>query len=277
MNSIVSIGAITKIPDNATRQEWKSASEKYKQMSAQIDKIFGENTSVLIDQYFSMKGDATDWNEQQAAYKFLDIHPQIQQALDWQAKTILSDPIMSKYYASINTIESYVKSTMNSALVKKYGQNLIDMVAVYNDMKRNGLDDEAKALAKANPEIWNYFDDYYDVWLPLVDSKILELANNLKPGTMTQLMENVSYDTMQQGMQEATKEQKQYYQFTWKEWQDQMSPALARIAEDFIVDGEDINDTSQRALERLADKYGISYYELLAALQYAYPSSYQNR
>ncbi len=123
MAGIADIGAILAMPDNPTRQAWGIARDKYGDMTAALKQQFGDDILDAIDEMY----DADNKDD------YLEMNPDVQEALDFQTQYINRDPVLLQYYGGIQKIEQYYKNSTRNLLIKEFGQETYDLAQEYND------------------------------------------------------------------------------------------------------------------------------------------------
>lgn len=144
MAGMVDIGALLKMPQGATRQEWTDAKNMYQQMTDLTTQQFGATITDTIDAYYN---ETAGINRR----KFLDAHPEVQAAMTFQTDFITKNQLLYKYYGGLETLDRYWRNQMYADLDKRFPkiQTLRDQ---YNALK---IADEAAVAQynKAHPEL----------------------------------------------------------------------------------------------------------------------------
>jgi hypothetical protein len=110
MGAILNLGAALDVPSDATRSEWTEARNRYNALLRRAEERYGSDIWARVDRYLSAPGESGP--EREARRMILNQDPQIEQALDFRAREILGDPILSLYYGSIAQIENYYRNRM---------------------------------------------------------------------------------------------------------------------------------------------------------------------
>ena len=181
MAGISNMGAVLDIPDFATKQEWLFAQSQYAKMKDLTKERFGEDIQEKIDSYFDKKG-----TDQADAY--LQMHPEIGQALDYQNNFIVNDQLLSAYYSSYEKIEKYYTGKMYDEIENKLGADIYDKWDEYYALK-----DESSAKAKQyfrqHPELKQYIEMKEEMQ-NTVNSNIVRLSLHMPEGEPVNVRED---------------------------------------------------------------------------------------
>jgi hypothetical protein len=149
MGGVKQLGALLAMPKTATRNEWDAARTRY----SETFKDFSDATMQAVDTYYTEKSVSA---EQGASY--LAAHPEVAQYLTFREQAIAQDPLLFRYYGSLNFLDQYYQRIMASHALETWPG--IDKVAfAYDQVKANGGD--TKAFLVDHPELkdyWNYID-----------------------------------------------------------------------------------------------------------------------
>jgi hypothetical protein len=169
MGSIVTLGALMKIPDDATKFEWNVAKERYGMFNDYLEKTYGMNIQELISKYYEYydKGDGS-------ADELMAAHPEIEQAMNDQSSFKVSDPLVYKYYGSLNSIFNYYRGQVYDQLERKYG----DMTPVWEEYSRLQVENPRAAGAFYKRYIKAYSADKA-VLMDMANRATVSLAENL--------------------------------------------------------------------------------------------------
>jgi hypothetical protein len=262
MSGMMELGALLEVPDTAVRHEYREAAKRRAKLEDDLVDVFGEDIGVKMDMYFDKRKKSLD-----LADDYLKQYPEVADAMDFRTDTIMADDLLKKYYGSLETVRSYLRSQMFDVIEKRVGTDIGDKWNEYFDLK---LIDEKRARAyyKAHPELGKYIElrDGYDA---LIARELTSLEKYLPdkpyPLMRTDLPESLSVgqqDVMdvlgQTGLPEA-------YNYTLQDWQEIMPRPLQGLLEDYYFRGEDLPEAAVTALERVASPLGVDP-ELVLAL-----------
>lgn len=255
MAAMVDIGAIIDVPNEATRNDWLQAKNQYASMSAEGQRIFGDDIWDRVDLYYGAKGDTPQ--AQQNADNILMADPQIQQALDYKAMMVSNDPILFPYYASLTQIERYWKSLMYDEIEAQTGMDIAQVWESQEQYYRALPGAERKAYKAEHPELAIY-EDAKKKWTPIIDEKVAEFGSKLRDIPVG-IRENVQAQSMgQEGLLDFLENQgRALPQMEWQEWQGILGDSLARLVLDNAVLGEEMPKSAQGRLNTIADEMGL--------------------
>lgn len=152
MGAIKTLGANLELPDLATANEWSTASKARGEIYNQLTSKFGQATVDKMDNY--IYGNLT----KAQADAYLAANPEVQDALNFQAQSVLSNKLVASYYAT----DGLIKKDLYDKFYTK-NANAKNIVDVYDSLVNLGkTDDIAKTQAsqyrKENKPI---IDQYY--------------------------------------------------------------------------------------------------------------------
>lgn len=108
MNAMKQLGAILEMPEDTTVQEWNAARNARHAMYTRLGLEFGNPSAEdplgemrgLEDAFYALKAEDSD-----AAYEFLEAHPELE--LYWERKNelVMSDTLLLKYWSSMDLFE----------------------------------------------------------------------------------------------------------------------------------------------------------------------------
>ena len=181
MSAIADLGAMLKMPDVPTTQEWNTAKNNYQSISDQIDKripgIWQEVQAYNDIKYSGQTGADTQ------ASQFLSLHPEISQAQALREQAILADPVLSKYYGGIKTLTLYWTNSDHNFLLAKYGKDIYQKeYAYYNE---NLTPASRRLYIAQHPELKGFFKDNRTL------SDQVQLAINSFPNTCPNLQRTI--------------------------------------------------------------------------------------
>jgi len=265
MAGIVDIGALLEIPDDATKAEWRDASQRYGNLDPTLKQYYGEDITLKIEQFF-----AANREDKEAGNAYMELHPEVGDALDWKTGTMINDPILSKYYLAIDKVEGYYNGIMYDTLAKELGADIWDKWDEYNNAKLEGSQ-AARAYWKAHPELLKYIE-LRDVFSKQVADEILMVVNMLPDQASPYLRDAQAASFGQEQLLGAIQNTPVTpYEFTWDDWQGELSTPLRNLVLDKIYADEEIPEGAQNQLEEIALQLGVDYDILLQLIENSIP------
>lgn len=272
MAAMIDIGAVYAMPSDATRREWNQVKTDYRQIQEEISrelgftytreggKVTGRGVWDLISTYYDLKD-----TDKQKAEDFKAAHPEIDQAFALLNEAKISDPLLSKYYASLNTVESYYLGKMRAELAKKYGADITDKQSEYYVLAYQGKAAQ-KAFLRAHPELRAYWSAKH-AYEDQINAQILHTAA-LLPETAPGAQLRTDFGGAQNAFQQSLVEFSQGQQVpSWQEVSAQMStPLQSRIIE-YAQNGTPLSNAALKELDYLARRGG--YYDAQDLLRQA--------
>jgi hypothetical protein len=253
MAGMVDIGAILDLPDDATKGEWDIAKKHYSRMREDMKNVFGEDIHIFIDEYFDKKGES---EQRIIADAYLEHYPEVSEALDWQQTIIINDPILSKYYTSIENVVYYYRGKMYAAKDEELG----DLELVWDGWKAAKLKSqkEANAYWKEHPELERSME-LSDIYEKEIADALVRFENNLVEAAYPALRTTEPDSIGQQSLLEYLQgERTTPYDYAWEDWQAIISDPMESIVKDYAMLGEDMPDVAMDQLEYDANRLGIS-------------------
>jgi hypothetical protein len=258
MAAVVDLGAILDLPDEATTREWNAAKDGYAAMQAEMRAQFGSDIQDKIDRYFAAKKNGTEAGE-----AVLQLYPEVQQALDFQAGRVVNSPDMAPYYSSIDKIERYYKGVMYNAIEAEVGADIWDKWDEYNLAQ---LDGTQRKYWREHPELERYIelrDDYQKV----IAQAITNVAGKLKSPVFPALRDADNLSTGQQAALDAIQNPAgNPYRVSWEELSAGMSQPLQNLVLDYVYAGEELPSAAEKQLDYLAGQMGVDYDTLLVMI-----------
>ena len=243
MGAMANLGAVFKLPDGATQQDWTKARQSNKDMRDQIEKQFGKDIWDKIDQMWDLKD-----SNYSAYQRFMEDHPEIEQAQVMRSEMIMSDPRLYTYYGSISTVQEYWNGQNRAFIEQKLGKEIFAKVQDYYDLKE--IDPaEAKNFYKQN-KLWEYFDLYEQAQRE-TNKKIGETLFDLPnaPEIPNRAGEPMNVSAQQTAM----------------ELYSQLTPAMLAELQNYYQ-GEELDDYAKLRIEKLANRYDMTSDEVLQYL-----------
>jgi len=258
MAGMIDLGAILVSPDDATRAQWSQARIRYNRVYRDGEERFGGDIWDRVDAYLGAKGPSDE--EKAAAESILASDPEIGQALDFKSATVLGHPLLSRYYASLETIEGYYRGQMWNAIRDELGADIWDKWDEY--FSKEGA--ERRAYWNAHPELARY-GQIRDEWEPTVADAILRAESRLRDVTPELRLEELT------GMQASVAEgiqnrQVGYPELSWDDLQSAMGESLARLVEDNVLYGAPLSRSALTRLGIIADDLGVGDEYILLGL-----------
>lgn len=240
------LGAMLAIPDHATRQDWTAARGDYKTMQDQMKVFYGDDILDKLDEYYGME-------DRKKAKLFMDSHPEITRALDFQKQATVNNPALMEYYGGIKTLESYYKSKMYDKLYEKYGEGIAQTWSEYYALK---LTDPkaANRFKKAHPELDKYSKEKRKLEVEF-DRMIIEFAAKLPDEPRPELREDASPSNP---VQENLSSYAQQQAPTFQDWQGILGDTLTTIITTTYEQGKALPSAAQSELDRMAERYGYA-------------------
>jgi len=186
------------------------------------------------------------------ADEFKAQHPEIDEAFGMMAEAKISDPLMAKYYVSLDTIESYYAGKNRAILSEKFGKDISDKQQQYFDTGYEGKAAQ-KAYLKAHPELIRYRKEKKALESGM-NSAVLRIASQLPqaaPGA--ELREDFE---PQNATQELLAEFAGQQVPSWQEVSAPMSGPLQKRVQDYWYNGTPLPNAAIKELEYLAKNNG---------------------
>lgn len=251
MSAVLDLGAMLKMPDGATKQEWNEARDANEAIYANLKTEFGDDIWDKVNAYYELK----DTN-QQLAFQFREAHPEITGVLSRRQELLMNDPKAFEYFGSIDGVENYFNGRVRAQLKEEFG-DLAPNWAEYFDIK---LTDPAAAKQywNAHPELKAYSERkaelefesnqaYVSVASRLPEREYLELRPDFE--AMSAEQENL-----------ANQLQNPAQMPTWDEVKNvagnDFSPSMQMLIQAYYNDGTELSKGANSQLEYLASRYG---------------------
>lgn len=252
MAGIVDMSAILAAPDVATRQEWTLASTQYKQVTVSMKNLYGNDIEDKVDQYFSLKRES-----EELADGFLSSHPEVEQALDYRARTIASNPFLTAYYGGIERIVGYYKGVIYSEGEKRFGADILDVQTSYYD----GVKLTAKELSRLRA-YWDFKHKYERTeLLPRVASLATRLPDTIPASTRGTAPQSAGQTGILQELEQAPPA------IPVEVLEDALGRDAVNLIRDYVLYGEPLPTVVQRRIEQTAAQAGITESEILRLLE----------
>jgi hypothetical protein len=245
MNAVVDIGAMLKLPDTATRQEWTEASIVNNKMYDDMEKQYGAQGMALYDKWMSLGEDLDAKRELQEANPVLD------EIFDFKDGQVLSNPLLRQYYASIEAVERYHKGYMSSLLEQQFGADIYDIQDGYYDQL---TPKEQKAYKKQYPQLvkfWEAKAEYEKTVAELIATTGKALKEGLPAITRTDETNSLGQEKIMDELNQPRVPE--YYQYSYSDWMQNFQPEMQRLIEDYIYGGKDLPNVASKQLEYFAN------------------------
>lgn len=242
MAAMVDAGAMLAIPNDTTRQQWTAAKNMYSEMNKALAEEYGEDIQDKISLYFGM-------DDRKKAKLFLEMNPEVSDALDDQTAYISNNPQLMKYYGGIDTLERYYTGKMYDQLEAKFGDNITDVESGYFNIYDKA---ERKAYLRANPQLKAYWDEK-DKLKEYNLRQVVQFGNNL-PEPKPELRSDAepANPTQEELEKFAQPEQK----MSFDQWQGVIGESASSLILDYYYSGEELPKALTSNLNYMADQYG---------------------
>jgi hypothetical protein len=260
MAAVMSMAAVLEIPDDMSRSEWTDAKNAYSRMNTDAKRQFGEDILDTIDLYHREKGISYEKGE-----AFLERHPEAEQYMNWKSERVMGSPLLSAYYGGAGMIESYHRSKMYADIEKELGAEIFDIIDEYNDLKTFGEPAEVKAFNRQHKREISKYYDIKDAWTIRINQEVAKLSAQLPEGQGVSIREDI--DTTSPGAMSLSDELQPEYKPTYDDFAAQIPDRLMNLVQDYMYNGEPLQESARKQLERLAREMGYgSSDDLLQAI-----------
>jgi diguanylate cyclase (GGDEF)-like protein len=237
MAGIVDLGAMLKLPSDATQTEWNQAISQYTNFLTQSQAQYGNSVWDEVTEYYALYNP----KDSNVADTYLQNHPEVNQAIMAREQFKISNPLVYKYYGSMNTVWSYYSSWVYGELNKKYGA---DMSQKENDYYNEAL---TNPNAVKTPEMKAYdkdkialFDQANKMAVNLVDHMPLNntgyaVRPDFKPQSVDQM-----------NLRNAALPVNDYP--SWTDWQSIMSPSEQNLVMAYFTKNQPLSYSAQSQL-----------------------------
>ena len=160
MAAILDLGAMLKIPDQATRTEWNRVKGDYntdlEEIAAQVGmpyqkdargKVISRGVWDMLSHYYDLKD-----SDKQAADQFEQQHPEVMLAMQLKREAIANSPQLAAYYGGLDVIESFINGKVREELSQQFGREIYQLQTDYYNS------DNPKAFKRAHPELQKFLD-----------------------------------------------------------------------------------------------------------------------
>jgi hypothetical protein len=222
----------------------------------------------VVSTYYDLRD-----SDQTKADQFKAEHPEIDMALSMLGETKVSDPLIARYYASLDTVESYYAGKIRMQLVQKFGADITQKQTEYFSKAYEGKLAQ-KAYLKAHPELREYWSMKNQLEKGQ-DAAILRIATSLPqaaPGA--ELREDFEAQNPTQKILADLASGAQAP--SWQEISAPMSSPLQARIQAYWLEGQPLPNAAMKELEYLAkrgDYYDVN--DMLRQAGYAILQQYQ--
>lgn len=176
MSMMKMMGATLALPDSATGNEWNMARQARSAMFMRLDMQYKGATDVQ-DQYYNILGRSDNRDTAASdARAFLDAHGELQAYWDDKDKMIASDPLLAKYWGSMELFERVSRDEFERSMAVKY-PGLTDQIDEYYRL-RDEDPNQAKVYLKAHPTITTYWSEK-DKWMVGIDKELMGMTQGI--------------------------------------------------------------------------------------------------
>ena len=239
MAGIADMAAVLAMPDDALQSEYYQASDAYKAMNVAVSAQFGEDVLDQVNLYYA----AEDKNA------FIQLHPEVQQALQFKSQYVLTNPILNKYYGGISMLEMYYTTEMNSILSKKHG-DVSELYRQYDELQLTNPR-AARAFKKKNLDPYNAEKKVYAERMMQI---IVDLGKDFPETPQVPLRTDTTRSQRQESIAEASQPAPR---LKWTDWQQILSEPLQNLVLDYWISGEELPYSATYQLDYLAREVGM--------------------
>lgn len=238
MTAMVDAGAILSIPSNADRREWTKVKYDYSVLQDGVSQMFGEDINEKINLYFNM--------DKKAANLYIQAHPEIGEAIQFQDEMIVNNSLLMKYYGGLDKLEKYYTGKMYDTLAERHGENIMILESFYFDLPP----DQRKQFLGENPQLKDYWQDKSEI-------KEENFRHIVQFGSFLQEPSMETYADPQNPTQEDLYNlANPQPAMSFGEWQQVMGEPMTELVLDYYQDGEELPAYAEKNLDYLAGQYG---------------------
>jgi hypothetical protein len=251
--SMVDLGAMLALPDQATRSDWNDARGAYKAVQAGMKETFGSDIQDKIDHYYSLE-------DKDAREMFTRTHPEVTDALAWQTEQVVNDELLYEFYGGISSLEKFTRNKMYDQLEAKFGNDIGDKFNTYYDMQ---ITDPAgaKSFYRMHPELKAY-NEAKKILEQQALRQVVEFGSKLPDTPKPELTGNAPQSVGQENVQNYATQQTPSFDY----WQQEL-PEVSTIIQNYWSGNEPLPYAVTKNLDRMASQYGYdSGEDLLTAI-----------
>jgi hypothetical protein len=242
---MVDIGAMLKMPDLPMRQEWTDAKIAYQDMQDLAKSAFGDGIYDKVDAYYNLESGVPRRD-------YLDAHPEVKALMAWQDQYIVSNPLLSKYYGGLDTVDRFYSNMMYADLTAKYGADISQKWEYYYQLQATDPR-AARAYYSQHPELKKYSRDKA-VWEETINRAYVSIGSHLDNPAF-QFRDDFTPQSQYQKDLQAAAEKKQ---MTWAEWKQELPPYMQNIVYSYWKNGIPLSYAAKSELDYLASRYGMN-------------------
>jgi hypothetical protein len=271
MAGIHELSTVASFPDAATSNEWREAKNRSADMRKELLAFYGKDVYAYRDIYFELLRDPKG---PEAAYQYLDAHPQVGDLMSDETQWKMSDPLLNKYYASFDNAKSMLNAEMYDRLDAIY-PNILNEQEAYYDAQTTGERVKASERLKAYWDDKRAMEQIYDEQLAgygkhLPQAGDVDFPRRFDPEDMEVDMETLSQGEQRLSTMELDKAgTPAQYHWTWEQWEQIMPPVLARLAQDWAFRGAELGEDAKKNLEYILEPWGMDASEAMALMRNA--------
>jgi hypothetical protein len=201
-NGIHALGALLAMPDDATAKEWQAALNARFAMNQNLAREFGD-AGGRLDSIEGLQDSFFNLGTQEEKTQFLTDHPELEQYWRRRDQYVLNDPLLSRYYASMDMMERSVRAQQHDELDKHFPG--IDATwSQYYSLKATNPDG-AKQYWAEHPELEQYLNarDAYTLQIrdqleglegsiTSISPRLVTLRNDIDPNNLSARQQDVT-------------------------------------------------------------------------------------
>lgn len=250
---IVDLGAILAIPSNATRQEWTAVRNEYTQLNNYLKQTFSPDIQDKMDTYFGLYR-----QNKQFAREYLQMNPDVSEALDYKAGTIATNPqgLLATYYGGLEQIENYYKGQMYDDAEQQFTKEIFQTEANYWSFATSA---ERKQYLRQHPELKAYWDMKHQYQVD-INQKVVELGSLLQEPKGIEFRKDVQGVGIgaQQMIEQIQNQRDPLAGLTIQQWTDYVGSEVVDIAVDALRNQRQLSYREQQMLNKAAEKVGLA-------------------
>jgi len=260
MATIVDIGATFAVPQDATKEEWQQAKSASTDMYDFLSGVYGDDIQEKLSEYYAIRD-----NDYQAGRLYMEAHPEVSDYLKDKNDIIVKNPILYKYYGSLQTIESYYNSQLRAQLEEKHGKDIFQISAEYSSIPKTDAG-ARKQWTKDHPKeakrLYALWDDFYAQDTQRNANEAIVRMYDRLPQAPEPLLREAPGTAAQQAIVDAVSGQ----QVSSAELVNQMPDSLQELIANYWS-GDDLPDVAIKELEYIGGRYNLSANDILLILQ----------
>jgi hypothetical protein len=185
----------------------------------------------------------------------------VRQALDFKASAIAHNQLLTTYYGGIDAIGKYYESLMYQDVREKLGDDFWPLQDMYFKLPEGSA---RREFLTANPTLKQYWD-LKSEWETRIDAALLSFGGKLPEAKSVEIRPDAPAEKSM--FQEQFIEAQQPQQIDAQQVMSQLGQESSNLVMDFVRSGQALPYAVRNKLEKLAEEMGVSYYELLYALE----------